>query len=258
MVEEVIIKEGKIIYAGDKLGTKNYEGKKLDLNGKTMLPGLHEGHAHLMGIGFNLLNVDLIEAQTYAQVVEMIKERAENTPKGQWIIGRGWHQDKWINQPERMFKNLPTHYDLSEAIPDHPVYLSHASGHMGLVNAKAMKLAGITQETEQPDGGEIFMDLGGPTGIFNETAQGLIGQVIPQSTSKKQSQALELAIQECLKNGITTFHNAGSDQVSIDLFKNFAEKKILKIRLYNMLSGRDSTLIANYFENGPEIVLKFK
>ena len=254
-VEAVVIKEGKIIYAGDKSGLSKYEGETLDLNGKTLLPGMHEGHAHLMSVGNNLLNVDLMKAQTYAEAIELVRERAANTPEGQWIIGRGWHQDKWIDQPERMFKNLPTHHDLSKAVPNHPVYLSHASGHMGLVNAKAMELAEITSDTKQPEGGEIFMDLGGPTGIFNETAQSLVGKIIPDQTKEKSVQALKLAIEECLKNGITTFHNAGSNQGTIDLFKDFAARNELKIRLYNMLSGRDSTLIANYFKNGPEIGL---
>ncbi len=254
-VETVALRDGEIIYAGEHSGTKNYEGETLDLDGDTMVPGLHEGHAHIMGVGYNLMNVDLMNVQTYAEAVELVKERAANTPAGLWIVGRGWHQDKWIDQPERMFRNLPTHHDLSEAVPNHPVYLSHASGHMALVNAKAMELAGITSDTEQPNGGEIFIDFGGPTGIFNETAQGLVRSVIPQSTEETRTQALELAIQECLKNGITTFHNAGSGQNSIDLFKKFASSNKLKIRLYNMLSGRDSALIETYFQNGPEIGL---
>ena len=253
--EVVVIKEGKIIFAGAKDGANNYEGRTLDLEGKTMIPGLHEGHAHLMGVGFNLLNVDLMGADTYAEAIEMIKERAANTPKGQWVLGRGWHQDKWSDQPERMFKNLPTHYDLSEAVPDHPVYLSHASGHMALTNAKAMELARIDANTPQPNGGEIFIDLGGPTGIFNETAQGLVRKIIPVSTLETRTQALTLAVEECVKNGITTFHNAGSSQSDIDLYKDFASTGKLKIRLYNMLSGRDSALLANYFQNGPEIGL---
>ena len=253
--ETVVVKEGKIIYVGDSEGANKYEGRSLDLEGKTMIPGLHEGHAHLMGVGFNLLNVDLMGADTFAEAIEMVKERAANTPKGQWVLGRGWHQDKWSDQPERIFKNLPTHYDLSEAVPDHPVYLSHASGHMALTNAKAMEMAGIDQNTPQPDGGEVFIDLGGPTGIFNETAQGLVRRVIPGPTLETNTRALTLAVEECVKNGITTFHNAGSSQSDIDLYKDFASQGKLKIRLYNMLSGRDSSLLANYFKNGPEIGL---
>ncbi|MEQ8904419.1 amidohydrolase family protein [Ekhidna sp.] len=255
-VEAVVVKADTILYAGTWEIAESFKGdstEMVDLNGNTMTPGFVEGHAHLMGVGYNLINVDLMEAQSYAEVIDMVKERASSTPKGQWILGRGWHQDKWGNKPERMFRNLPTHHDLSVAVPDHPVYLSHASGHMALANAKAMALAGINLETEQPDGGEIFMGMDGPTGIFNETAQGNIRKVIPATTKENASQALKLAIDECLKYGITSFQDAGSGRV-VELFKEFGEQDKLKIRLYVMLRG-DLELMNEYFEKGPDIGL---
>lgn len=249
----VAIKDGKIVFAGSESDGSKYEGEILDLAGKTMVPGLHEGHAHLMGVGFNLLNVDLMEAQSYAEVIEMVKERAKTTPEGEWILGRGWHQDKWVDQPERMYRNLPTHHDLSEAVPNHPVLLSHASGHMALANAKAMEAAGVTNETPQPAGGEIFKELGGPTGIFNETAQGSIWSVVPSETKEQYARALQLAIDECLKNGITTFHDAGSGRI-VDLFHEFGEQEKMTIRLYVMLRG-DLDVMNEYFQKGPQIGL---
>ncbi len=255
-VEAVAVKADTIIYAGSRAGLDAFIGsktKEIDLNGKTMVPGLIEGHAHLMGVGYNLLNVDLMYAQSYDEIVNMVKERAENTPKGEWILGRGWHQDKWDGSPERMFRNLPTHHALSEVVPDHPVFLSHASGHMALANAKAMEMAGITKGSDQPAGGEIFMGLDGPTGIFNETAQREIWKIIPSETKERASQALQLAINECIKNGITSFHDAGSGRV-IELFKEFGEKEALKIRLYVMLRG-DLEYMNEYFEKGPDIGL---
>lgn len=251
MAEVVAVRDGKIIYAGDAAGASNFEGKILDLQGKTMVPGLHEGHGHLMGVGYNLLNVDLMEAQSYAEVIEMVKERAKTTPEGQWIIGRGWHQDKWINQPERMFRNLPTHHDLSAAVPNHPVLLSHASGHMALANAKAMDLAQINSATPQPAGGEIFKELDAPTGIFNETAQRSIWSLVPSETKEQNQRALQLAIDECLKYGITTFHDAGSGSI-VNLFKSFGEENKMTIRLYVMLRG-DLEVMRQYFESGPAI-----
>jgi len=154
-----------------------------------------------------------------------------------------------------MFKNLPTHHDLSAAVPDHPVYLKHASGHMALANAKAMELAGISAKTAQPAGGEIFMELGAPTGIFNETAQELVNQIIPAQTKETDTQALNLAFEECLRNGITTFHQAGSDANEVQLFKDFGAAGNLKLRLYVMLSGSDSTLLKTYFEKGVDVGL---
>lgn len=256
MVEAVAIKADTILFVGNRSELDGYIGKdtkQIDLNGKTMVPGLVEGHAHLMGVGFNLLNVDLMYAQSYDEVIKMVQERAQSTPKGEWILGRGWHQDKWINQPERMFRNLPTHHALSEAVPDHPVFLSHASGHMALANAKAMELAGVKSDASQPDGGEIFKGIDGPTGIFNETAQSVVGRVIPSTSKENAEQALQLAINECLKNGITSFHDAGSRGL-VELSKQFGEQGKLDIRLYIMLRG-DLVQMNEYFKNGPDLGL---
>lgn len=253
--EVIAVKGNTIVFAGAASEANKYEGEELNLNGRTLVPGLHEGHAHIMGVGYNLLNVDLMKAQSYAEIIDMVKERAAQTPKGEWIVGRGWHQDKWIDQPERTFRNLPTHYDLSAAIPDHPVYLKHASGHMALANQMALDLAQVNGETPQPNGGEIFMELNNPTGILNETAQMIVSDVIPKETKESNTTALNLALQACLENGITAFHQAGSDSVAINLFKEFGEKGNLTTRLHVMLSGRDTLQLKRYFAQGPEIGL---
>lgn len=255
MVSAIAIKEDTFLYVGSKEEAKTFETsetKILDLKGKTIVPGLIEGHAHIMGVGYNLVNLDLMETKSYQEVVDMVTERARNMPEGTWILGRGWHQDKWTEQPE-LTKGFPTHNLLSEAVPNHPVYLKHASGHAALANAKAMELAKVDANTPQPEGGEIFKSLGNrPTGIFNETAQGIIGMIIPESTDEDAAQALKLALEECFKNGITGFHTAGQNQKDIDLFKKFAEQDELKLRLYVMLTGRDQELLDNYFANGIE------
>ncbi len=255
----VAVKDGKIIFVGDAADAKEFIGDSsttYDLKGATMVPGLIESHAHIMGVGYNLLDVDLMEVRSYEELVQIVAQASDNIPEGQWILGRGWHQDKWDQQPESKFKGFPTHHLLSEAVPDHPVLLSHASGHASLANAKAMELAGVTKNTPQPAGGEIFKGVdGNPTGIFNETAEGIFNAVVPESTPEREAKALELAIQECLENGITSLHNAGSGTNHINLFKQFAEQDRLKIRLYVMLNGRDTTLLQSYFTNGPEIGL---
>ncbi|WP_462248571.1 amidohydrolase [Ekhidna sp.] len=254
-VEAVAVKADTFLYVGTKIDVDAFKGDSthiIDLNGKTMIPGLTEGHAHIMGVGYNLLNVDLREAKSYEEVVEMVAARAANTPEGTWILGRGWHQDKWVEKPE-MTKGFPTHDLLSQAVPNHPVWLKHASGHAALGNAKAMEVAGIDGQSDQPDGGEIFMSLGGnPTGIFNETAQGLVTKVIPEQTKESDVQALKLALNQCFKYGITGFHQAGSGPDHINLYKEFAERGELKLRLYVMLNGRDPELLEEYFRNGIE------
>lgn len=253
-VEAIAIKADTFLYVGSKNGVDAFQGENtsmIDLAGSTIIPGLTEGHAHIMGVGYNLLNVDLREAKSYQEMVDMVAERAANTPEGTWILGRGWHQDKWTEKPE-MTKGFPTHDLLSDAVPNHPVWLKHASGHAALGNAEAMKVAGIDGNSSQPDGGEIFMSLGRPTGIFNETAQGLITKVIPEQTKESDEQALKLALEQCFKYGITGFHQAGSGMKDINLYKEFAERGDLKLRLYVMLNGRDQDLLDAYFTNGIE------
>lgn len=255
----VAVENGKIIFVGSESDAKELIGdstKVIDLEGKTMTPGLIESHAHIMGVGHNILNVDLMKVNSYEELVQVVEQAAQDTPEGEWILGRGWHQDKWDDQSESRFKGFPTHHLLSEKIPNHPVLLAHASGHMSLANAKAMELAGINKDSPQPKGGEIFKGIdGNPTGIFNETADLLIEKMVPKATIERESKALSLAIQECLENGITSLQNAGSAADHISLYKSFAEKGDMKIRLYTMLTGRDSALLEGYFNSGPEIGL---
>lgn len=258
-VEAVAVVDGKISFVGSQIEARKLIGDStevIDLQGKTMTPGLIEGHAHLMGIGYNILNLDLAGTESLDEIVEMVEDKVKNAKPGDWIIGRGWHQDKWENQPEKMIDGFPVHDKLSEVSPNNPVYLRHASGHAALANTKAMELAEINKNSPNPDGGAIFKDINGkPTGILNETAQGLVGKVIPQNTPEQNKEALNLAMAECLKNGITSFHDAGVDSTIIDLYKSFAKSKDLAIRLYVMLNGANQNLLDAYYKNGPEIGL---
>jgi predicted amidohydrolase YtcJ len=262
-VEAVAVAGGKIIYAGDADGVTGFEGEKtksIDLKGRTMTPGLIEGHGHFMGLGFNELDLDLMNVKSYEEMVETVKLAVAKAEPGQWIIGRGWHQDKWTKKPERMIKGFQTHELLSAASPDNPVYLKHASGHAGFANAKAMQLAGVNQlsveklSKEMNEGGEIIRDeLGNPTGIFNERAQSLITNQIPDETEERDARAMELAMEACLRNGITSFHDAGASRKSIDLFHKFKKEGKLNTRLYVMLTGFDPALVYEYLRRGPEI-----
>lgn len=254
--EAIAIKAGRITAIGSKSDISKFIGDSthiIDLVGMALYPGFIEGHAHIMGIGGNLINVDLMGAQNYDEVIARVKARASETPEGTWIIGRGWHQDKWDRSPERLFNGFPTHHALSEAVPNHPVYLAHASGHASLANEAAMKLAGVGKSTPSPDGGEIFKDVSGqPTGIFNERASALIGRQIPQETDEVLDRKLQLAFEECAKNGITGFHDAGAPTNHLNTIIRFAESVRLPIRMHVMLSGTDSLLLQEYFSKGPQ------
>ncbi len=260
VVEAVAIKEGRVMAIGKTTDIARYQGDQtrvVDLLGKPAYPGFVEGHAHIMGVGQNILNIDLRETKSYQELVDAVAAKAAETPEGEWIVGRGWHQDKWTQGPEDLIKGFPTHDLLSQAVPNHPVWLKHASGHAGLANGKAMELAGVTRDSPDPDGGEIFKGLGGqPTGIFNETAQGEIVSIIPDETKARRARVLELAIAHCQEYGITSFHQAGSPTPDIELYKEFKDKGDLGLRMHVMLSGRDEQLLQRYFAGGPEIDLE--
>src|SRR5690349_263689 len=252
--EAVAITNGKIVAVGSKGQINDYKGDNtevIDLEGKTMTPGFIEGHGHIMGVGYNELNLDLMSVKSYEQLVAKVKEAVAKAEPGQWIVGRGWHQDKWDTKPAVMIKGFQTHHLLSEVSPNNPVFLRHASGHAAIANAKAMEIAGVNQLSIEKlqrnltqDGGEVIKDpLGNPTGIFNERAMGLISQHIPANDHQTDTQALELAIEACLRNGITSFHDAGATRQSIDLFHEFKDQHKLRIGLYVMITGFDRDLV---------------
>jgi predicted amidohydrolase YtcJ len=262
-VEAVAVSGTKIVFAGSKSDAMAYKGDNtqlIDLQGKTMTPGFIEGHGHIMGLGYNELNLNLSDIKSYDELVARVKDAVAKAQPGQWIVGRGWHQDKWTTKPSKMYKGFQTHNQLSEISPNNPVFLRHASGHPGFANAKAMQLAGVNQlsieklEKDLGEGGEIIRDdLGNPTGIFNERAQGLISQYIPDNTEESDSQALSLAMDACVRNGITSFHDAGASRENVDLFHKFKSEGKLKSRLYVMLTGFDRPMLYEWFKKGPEI-----
>ena len=264
VVEAVVVRGDKIEFSGAEIEARKYIGKKtevIDLQGKIMTPGFIESHGHIMGVGYNELNLDLMSVKSYEELVEKVKEAVSKAQPGQWILGRGWHQDKWDKKPERMVKGFQTHHLLSEVSPDNPVFLRHASGHAAIANAKAMELAGVNplsieklQRNLTQQGGEVLLDeLGNPTGIFNERAMSLVAMHIPESSGESDAQAFDLAIKACWRNGITSFHDAGAGRENIELFRKFKDEGKLGVRLYVMITGFDRDLVYQWLKKGPEI-----
>ena len=127
-----------------------------------------------MGLGQSRMVLDLTEAATWDEIVSMVRDAAARARPGEWIRGRGWHQEKWASPPEPNVEGFPVHDTLSLASPDNPVFLEHASGHAGFFNARALEAARITAATRNPPGGEILKDRAGrPTGLLRETASDL-------------------------------------------------------------------------------------
>lgn len=259
IVEALAIKNGRIMATGSDGEISSYMGEEtevIDLKGRLATPGLIEGHGHFMGMGYSLMSLDLNGTTSYEEVVNLVARAVEKTDPGEWIIGRGWHQDKWDSITGEI-KGFPVHQLLSAVSPKNPVVLRHSSGHALLANALAMEMAGIIASTPDPDGGEIIRDpSGNPTGIFNETAMGIIDQIIPEHDEQSDRKAFELAARNCLEHGITSFQDAGENESILRLYKKILEQEGLPVRLYVMLDGGDRELLQQYYDAGPEIGLE--
>src|SRR5579864_3667125 len=169
---------GHIVAVGSNAQVEHYVGAStqvIDLAGQLATPGFIEGHGHFTGIGQMKLGLELQNAKTWDDIVAMVADAVKKAKPGQWIEGRGWHQEKWTHPPQPNVEGFPTHASLDAVSPNNPVVLTHASGHGVFVNAKAMALSGITRTTPNPEGGEILKDAtGDPTGFLRERAAGLV------------------------------------------------------------------------------------
>lgn len=259
-VEAVAVKDNKILFTGTLKEAEKHKGEStemLDLEGKTMTPGLIEGHGHFMGLGYNELSLDLLNTTSYQAIIDAVEERVKTAQPGEWITGRGWHQSKWDSLPENMVKGFQTHFRLSEVSPDNPVYLRHASGHAGFANEKAMEIAGLSVLTNENltdfemEGGEIIADEAGrPTGVFNERAQTIITKHIPENTTNTDRQAFQLAVKASHRNGITSFHDAGIPKETIALYNEMKANGKMNVRIYAMLTGWDKELLNEWYNKG--------
>ena len=258
IAEAVAVGDGKIIALGkyrDLDPLINAKTKIINLGGAMMTPGIIEGHGHFYGLGLAKMQLDLSKTESYQDLIDMVSDAVRNSNPGEWILGRGWHQSKWSDNKDDFVKGFQTHDRLSEVSPNNPVWLKHASGHAGFANQNAMDIANVNRETEFGFGGEIIKDLTKkPTGVFNERAQGLISSHIDNNLSEDSDmRAIELAVKTSLENGITSFHDAGTEKKTIEILREAINRGILKVRIYAMLTSRDTTLLNEWYKKGPEI-----
>lgn len=234
----------------------------LDLQGAFAMPGFIEGHGHFNGLGRSLQNLNLIQTRSWAEVTGLVAEKVKNAQPGEWIEGRGWHQEKWTTPAGATVNGYPYHHDLSAVSPNNPVILYHASGHGLMANAKAMELAGISRESADLPGGRIVRDAkGNLTGVFEENAMLLIEKPFSawqnQRSEAEKVAAFEkttlLAAQECLAKGITSFQDAGASFWELEQYRRMAEAGQLPVRLWAMASqpqAHDIPKLANYPQTG--------
>ena len=243
--EAIAVAGDRIVALGASAGMKEYVGpntRVIDLQGQLAIPGFIESHGHFTGIGGAQLELNLMNVESWDKIVAMVAEAVSHAKPGQWIYGRGWHQEKWTSRPEPNVEGFPTHASLDKVSPDNPVLLVHASGHAAFANGKAMELSGIRRPTESPAGGEILRDQSGDaTGLLRETAQRLVKQgageprPTPAETEARERQILDLASREVLSKGITTFEDAGSPLGTIDRIKSMIDEGKIGVRMWVMV-----------------------
>lgn len=264
--EALAVRGDRIAAVGANGDIERYVGpdtEVVELDGRLAIPGFIEGHGHFMGVGDAQMILKLGEAENWNRIVDLVAEAVAETPAGAWIEGRGWHQEKWDEIPPGAVEGLPHHLGLSEISPEHPVLLRHASGHAAFANALAMELAGITDETPDPPGGTIVRGADGrATGALRETAQRLVARARDRALAERSDAEvraerelqLELAAEESLRKGVTSFQDAGSSFETIAFFREMAEAGRLPIRLYVMVRGEsneemDARLPDTFLEN---------
>ena len=218
--------------------------RTIELKGSLAIPGFIDAHAHFTGVGQAARNLRLANARDWDDVVRMVGDAAQKARPGEWILGRGWHQEKWSRPPAPHVEGFPVHDALSKVSPQNPVWLTHASGHAGFANAKAMEAAGVSRATPNPAGGTILKTADGlPSGLFNEQAQQLISDALARDRAKRTPgeveadlrKDIELAAQESLSKGVTTINDAGSPPATVDLLKKMVDANELAVRVWLML-----------------------
>jgi predicted amidohydrolase YtcJ len=223
----------------------------IELQGRMAMPGFIEGHGHFISLGDAKRKLDLSQAASWDKIVALVAEASSRAPPGTWIVGRGWHQGKWTQPPQPDVEGYPMHEVLSRMTPEHPVLLTHGTGHMVFANAKAMELAGVSAETTDPQGGQILRDAAGrPTGVFRENAMSPLHRAHERSLRGRSSdqvrqdleQSIELAAAECLAHGVTSFQDAGTSLAEADLLRTLAEQGKLPVRLWVMLNSSNEAL----------------
>jgi predicted amidohydrolase YtcJ len=240
----IAVTDGHITALGSVAEITAYIGDStevIDLKGQTAIPGLIEGHGHYTSFGGSLMILDFRYAKSFAEIVAQVAAAISETEPGEWIIGRGWHQDKWEVKEDILVEGLPLHDSLSAVTPDNPVMLIHTSGHGVFVNQKAMTLVEMGNDTMPPEGGEIVRDeTGRATGMMRESAQDVFRQAFSGHQGRRPAGVAEdemrrmvkLAGEESLRHGITSFQDLGTSFAEVDLLKKMADEGNLPVRLY--------------------------
>lgn len=235
VVESLAVKDGRILATGtseEMLEFKNDSTTVVDATGQTVIPGLIDAHAHLLGYAATLDQLNVVDTASSDEILQLVAAKAAELDEGDWITGRGWDQNDWP------VKEFPTAEMLDEVSPGNPVFLRRIDGHAGWANTKALELAGVTQETEAPGGGEIIRDSdGNPTGVFIDTAMGLISSHIPGTPPERLKELLAEAVRHMHGVGITGNHEMGGGQGTLDIIRELIDEGKFDYRMAIYISS---------------------
>lgn len=249
--EAIAVSHDRIAWVGTGADARRlYPGatRVLDLHGATVLPGIIDSHTHLMELGKSLLQLNLKDVPSDKEAVERVKRRVATAKPGEWILGWGWDEGKWA-------AHYPDNRALSAVSPNNPVYLVGLHTFAAWANKRALALAGISKNTADPENGKILRDpqTGEPTGILLNRAQKLVESHIPPMTLPQVEQAIELAARECVRNGLTSVHEAKVTPIMVDAFRDLIRQDRMPLRVYTMLDGADPQLVATWLQRGPQM-----
>jgi predicted amidohydrolase YtcJ len=234
--EAVAVKNRKILFVGSSEDVKKYiteTTEVIDANNLFVLPGLIDAHGHLVSLGTSLTQLNTNDCKTYEAIIQRVKRAVQKSKPGDWIIGGRWDQTKWES------KAFPIHDALSAVSPNNPVYLSRTDGNSALVNKKALEIAGIATDTENPSGGIIIRKTNGlPTGVLINRAMNLVKNFFPKESLSDQKEQIKKAIAVCNESGLTGVHEAGISIAEVDAFKALVDEDKLDMRVYAMLGDQ--------------------
>ena len=248
----MVVRDRRITYVGNPAfarASAATNAAHVDFGDAVIVPGFVDAHAHLLGLGLTMSQLNLVDCPSFAEVVSRTEAWARGLPPGTWIRGYGWDQNLWPN------RDFPTHDLLSAALPENPLILDRIDGHALLANLRAMQLAGADRAAESPDGGQIVRDAAqAPTGVFIDAAMNLIRRAAPRPSHEEFKRGLLAAISECHRLGVTGIHEPGVDDGARSLYEELARDGRLDLRAYLMLND-DAAQIAAAFERGPQNAL---
>lgn len=243
----LISDQGKVLALGaqSELAPRWPAARVIDLGGKTVLPGLTDAHGHLLSLGYSMMSLNLRETRNLQEARDAIRAYVQQYPGSGWVLGGGWNQVVW------QLGRFPEAADIDDLAPQRPVWLDRVDGHAGWANQAALRIAGIDKNTPDPAGGRIERDAAGnPTGVLIDSAMKLVSRHIPAADAAQNKEALKLALNTLVANGITSVHDAGINVAADQAIRSLQAEQGLPLRVYGMIRGTGEDF-AQLSKDGP-------